>query len=127
DYNQCVKAFVEAESYNGPSIIIAYAPCVNHGIKGGLAGSQTEQKKAVASGYWYNFRYDPRNIGTEKSAFSLDSKAPTENYRDFVLNEVRYSALMRANPERAEALFAKAEAKAKAKRVHLEKLEELYK
>ena len=127
DYNQCVKAFVEAESYNGPSIIIAYAPCINHGIKGGLAGSQTEQKKAVASGYWYNFRYDPRNIGTEKSAFSLDSKAPTENYRDFVLNEVRYSALMRANPERAEALFAKAEDKAKAKRAHLEKLEELYK
>ncbi len=123
DYNQCIKAFTEAESYNGPSIIIAYAPCINHGIKGGMKGAQTEEKKAVTSGYWHCFRYDPRN----ENPFTLDSKAPTTDYQEFISGEVRYSALARQNPERAEKLFKKAEADAKAKYEYLTKLGELYK
>ena len=126
DYNQCIKAFNEAESYHGPSIIIAYAPCINHGIRGGMGISQTEEKKAVAAGYWNLFRYDPRKIGTEESAFSLDSKAPTADYKEFIQGEVRYSSLMRANPARAEELFAKAEDNAKSRLEYLEKLKTLY-
>ena len=126
DYNQCIKAFTEAESYHGPSIIIAYAPCINHGIKGGMGKAQTEEKRAVAAGYWHTFRYDPRLRGTEAGAFSLDSKAPTESYKEFIEGEVRYSSLERSNPERAEQLFQKAEADAVAKREHLEKLKQLY-
>ena len=125
DYNQCIKAFNEAESYKGPSIIIAYAPCINHGIKGGMSIAQTEEKKAVTSGYWNLFRFDPRKA--QEGAFMLDSKAPTEDYREFIANEVRYSSLMRANPERAEKLFAEAEINAKNKREHLERLENMYK
>ncbi len=126
DYNQCLKAFHEAESYHGPSIIIAYAPCINHGIRGGMGISQTEEKKAVAAGYWNLFRYDPRKVGTDESAFSLDSKAPTADYKEFIEGEVRYSSLMRANPERAEKLFDKAEENAKAHLAYLEKLKTLY-
>ncbi len=122
DYNQCVKAFVEAESYNGPSVIIAYAPCINHGIKGGMGVSQIEEKKAVASGYWNMFRFDPRLADEGKNPFTLDSKAPTESYRDFIMGEVRYNALSRSFPERAEELFAKAEKVAAEKYEHLEKL-----
>ena len=113
DYNQCLKAFHEAESYNGPSIIIAYSPCINHGIKGGMTIAQKEEKKAVASGYWFNYRYDPRRAAEGKNPFQLDSKAPTESYRDFILGEVRYSSLTRAFPERAEKLFEKAEEQSK--------------
>lgn len=113
DYNQCLKAFHEAESYNGPSIIIAYAPCINHGIKGGMTIAQKEEKKAVASGYWFNYRYDPRRAQEGQNPFQLDSKAPTESYRDFILGEVRYSSLTRAFPERAEKLFEKAEEQSK--------------
>ncbi len=112
DYNQCIKAFVEAESYNGPSLIIAYAPCINHGIKGGMSIAQTEEKKAVAAGYWNNFRYDPRRADEGKNPFQLDSKAPTASYRDFIMGEVRYNSLTRAFPERAEKLFEKAEKEA---------------
>ena len=115
DYNQCVKAFVEAESYPGPSIIIAYAPCINHGIKGGMKGAQTEEKRAVASGYWHLFRFDPRLEAQGKNPFQLDSKEPTADYQEFLSNEVRYSSLARSNPERAKELFANAEASAKAK------------
>ena len=115
DYNQCIKAFVEAESYNGPSLIIAYAPCINHGIKGGMSIAQTEEKRAVAAGYWSNFRYDPRRADEGKNPFQLDSKAPTESYRDFIMSEVRYNSLTRAFPERAEKLFAKAEKEAAEK------------
>lgn len=122
DYNQCVKAFAEAESYNGPSIIIAYAPCINHGIKGGMGISQIEEKKAVAAGYWNMFRFDPRLADEGKNPFILDSKAPTESYRDFIMGEVRYNALSRSFPERAEELFAKAEKVAAEKYEHLEKL-----
>jgi pyruvate-ferredoxin/flavodoxin oxidoreductase len=124
DYNQTVKAFVEAESYPGPSIIIAYAPCINHGIKGGMKGAQTEEKRAVAAGYWHLFRFDPRLELDGKNPFQLDSKAPTADYQEFLNSEVRYSSLMRANPERATELFAKAEATAKAKYAKLVKLAE---
>ena len=108
DYNQTLKAFREAESYNGPSLIIAYAPCINHGIKGGMSGAQTEIKNAVAAGYWHNFRFDPRRKAEGKNPFVLDSKAPSMSYLDFINNEVRYSSLERTFPERAKDLFAKA-------------------
>lgn len=115
DMNQCIKAFAEAESYNGPSIIIAYAPCINHGIKGGMAASMAEEKKAVAAGYWNNFRFDPRRADEGNNPFVLDSKAPTASYRDFIMGEVRYNSLMRSFPDRAEKLFEQAEKDAKAK------------
>ncbi|MBQ7794339.1 MAG: pyruvate:ferredoxin (flavodoxin) oxidoreductase, partial [Clostridia bacterium] len=122
DYNQCLKAMLEAESYNGPSIIIAYAPCINHGIKGGMSNAQTEEKKAVQSGYWHLFRYDPRLALEGKNPFQLDSKEPTLSYEDFLMGEVRYNSLARSNPERAKELFAKACADAKAKYEHLVEL-----
>jgi len=124
DYNQCLKAMLEAESYNGPSIIIAYAPCINHGIKGGMSIAQTEEKKAVEAGYWHLFRYDPRRTLEGLNPFQLDSKEPKGSYEDFIMGEVRYNSLMRANPERAKALFEKAQADAKAK---YEKLVEMAK
>ena len=126
DYNQCVKAISEAESYNGPSIIIAYAPCINHGIKGGLKNAMTEEKDAVKAGYWHLFRFDPRLKAQGKNPFQLDSKAPTESYTDFLKREVRYTSLMRSNPERAEKLFAEAELQAAQKYAQLQKMVELY-
>lgn len=119
DYNQCVRAFVEAENYQGPSIIIAYAPCINHGIKTGMTTAQLEQKKAVQSGYWHLFRFDPRLKNEGKNSFALDSKAPTMDYRDFIMNEVRYSSLSKVDPELAEKLFDKAAMQAKNKYDHL--------
>jgi pyruvate-ferredoxin/flavodoxin oxidoreductase len=124
DYNQTMKAFVEAESYPGPSIIIAYAPCINHGIKGGMKGAQTEEKRAVQAGYWHLFRFDPRLEEQGKNPFQLDSKAPTADYQEFLHSEVRYSSLARSNPERAAVLFEKAEKNAKAKYEKLVKLAE---
>ena len=124
DYNQCIKAFNEAESYNGPSIIIAYAPCINHGIKGGMSKAQEEEKKAVAAGYWNCFRFDPRLADEGKNPFTLDSKAPSASYRDFIMGEVRYNALTRAFPERAEELFEKAEDYAAKRYEKLEKMAE---
>ncbi len=126
DYNQCLKAFHEAESYNGPSIIIAYAPCISHYIKGGLTNAQAEIKKAVASGYWHNFRFDPRRADAGQNPFVLDSKEPTMDYVEFIKNEARYTALERAFPERAEELFENARKTAKAKYNHLLKLAKLY-
>ena len=122
DYNQCIKAMVEAESYNGPSIIICYAPCINHGIKGGMGVAQMEEQKAVEAGYWNCFRFDPRLADEGKNPFMLDSKAPSASYRDFIMSEVRYNRLARANPERAEELFAQAETIAEKKYEHLAKL-----
>ena len=119
DYNQCIKAISEAESYNGPSIIIGYAPCINHGIKGGMSIAQTEEKKAVEAGYWHLFRYDPRLAAEGKNPFQLDSKAPTGDYKAFLMNEVRYNSLARANPERAEKLFNSAVESAQDKYDHL--------
>ncbi|MDD5952320.1 MAG: pyruvate:ferredoxin (flavodoxin) oxidoreductase, partial [Oscillospiraceae bacterium] len=106
---QCIKAFLEAEHHKGPSVIIAYAPCISHGVKGGLRGVQTVEKKAVASGYWKLFRYDPNRIEQGLNPFQLDSKEPSESYRDFLMSEVRYNSLTRSFPERAEALFTQAE------------------
>ncbi|MCH5299712.1 MAG: pyruvate:ferredoxin (flavodoxin) oxidoreductase [Ruminococcus sp.] len=122
DYNQCIKAMVEAESYNGPSIVICYAPCINHGIKGGMGVAQKEEEKAVQAGYWNCFRFDPRLADEGKNPFMLDSKAPSASYRDFIMSEVRYNRLARSNPERAEKLFAQAEDLAEKKYEHLAKL-----
>ena len=115
DMNQCVKAIQEAESYNGPSIIIGYAPCINHGIRKGMSKSMEEEKLAVQSGYWHLFRFDPRKSAEGKNPFTLDSKAPTKEYQDFIMGESRYINLKKQNPERAEKLFGEAEANAKAK------------
>ena len=115
DYNQTVKAIAEAEAYPGPSLVIGYAPCINHGIKGGMKIAQTEEKKAVTSGYWNLFRFNPALAAEGKNPFHLDSKAPTTEYEDFIMGEVRYNALSRQNPERAKALFAEAKANAEAK------------
>ena len=125
DNNQVLKAMVEAESYNGPSLIICYAPCINHGIKGGMSIAQQEEKKAVEAGYWNIFRYDPRRADEGKNPFMLDCKAPSASYRDFIMGEVRYNSLTRSFPERAEKLFAKAEKVAEEKYAHLEKLASL--
>ena len=119
DYNQCIKAISEAESYNGPSIVIGYAPCINHGIKGGMSIAQTEEKKAVEAGYWHLFRYDPRLVAEGKNPFQLDSKAPSADYKDFIMSEVRYNSLARSNPDRAAKLFESAEASSKDKYAHL--------
>ena len=105
--NQCLKAFLEAESYPGPSIIIAYSPCINHGIDMGL--SQEEEKKAVEVGYWPLYRFDPRLKQEGKNPFILDSKDPKGDFREFLLGEVRYSALTRSFPDQAERLFEQAE------------------
>lgn len=102
--NQCLKAFQEAAAYNGPSIVICYAPCINHGIK--MPFNQAEQKKAVAAGYWNLFRYNPALIEVGQNPFSLDSKAPTADYVEFIEGETRYSALKRSFPGKAEELFA---------------------
>ena len=126
DYNQCVKAIAEAEAYPGPSLVIAYAPCINHGIKVGMSKAQTEEKLAVEAGYWHTFRYNPALKAEGKAAFSLDSKAPTGDYKAFLNGEVRYNALARFNPERAEELFAKSEETAKERYEYLNKLITLY-
>lgn len=115
DYNQTIKAISEAESYNGPSLIIAYAPCISHGLKGGMGSTQSEEKRAVESGYWHLFRFDPRLEEAGKNPFQLDSKEPTSDYKDFILSEVRYSSLARSNQKQADLLFDIAAADAKDK------------
>jgi pyruvate-ferredoxin/flavodoxin oxidoreductase len=123
DYAQTVKAISEAEAYPGPSLIIAYAPCISHGIKKGMSKAQTEEKLAVECGYWNNFRYNP---AAEKK-FTLDSKAPAlEGYQEFLKGEVRYASLAMKNPERAAELFAKNEEDAKERYDYLKKLVTLY-
>ncbi len=128
DMNQCVKAIAEAEAYPGPSLIIAYAPCINHGIRKGMSKAQTEEKLAVESGYWFNFRYNPTLAAEGKDAFSLDSKAPAfEGYQDFLKGENRYASLAKFNPERAAELFAQSEQIAEERYAYLQKLVSLYK
>ena len=122
DFNQTVKAIAEAEAYPGPSLIIAYAPCINHGIKKGMSKAQTEEELAVKCGYWHNFRFNPE----AESKFTLDSKAPTEDYQAFLDGEVRYNSLKRSNPEKAARLFALNEEQAKARYEYLNKLVTLY-
>lgn len=109
DMNQTLKAIAEAEAYPGPSLIIAYAPCINHGLKAGMGASQLESKKAVAAGYWGLYRYNPALLEQGKNPFSLDSKEPTASFREFLLGEVRYSSLVQQFPEQAEELFVKTE------------------
>ena len=108
DKNQVLKAITEAEAYPGPSLIIGYAPCINHGIKIGMGKSQMEAARAVECGYWVNYRYNPSLAGTDKNPFSLDSKEPDfGKFRDYLMGEVRYNSLQRAFPDAAEALFEK--------------------
>ena len=126
DFNQCVKAIAEAESYPGPSLIIAYAPCISHGIKKGMSKAQTEEAEAVASGYWHLFRFNPQLKKEGKSAFILDSKAPSSDYEEFLRGEVRYQSLEKKSPEIAKELFAKAKEDAKERYEHLNKLVTLY-
>ncbi|GAB6167738.1 pyruvate:ferredoxin (flavodoxin) oxidoreductase [Clostridium carnis] len=123
DKNQTLKAIAEAEAYKGPSLIIAYAPCISHGIKSGMANSQDEAKKAVDCGYWGLYRYNPTLIGT-KNPFSLDSKEPKGDFREFLMGEVRYASLAKAFPEAAEALFEKTEKDAMERLAGYKKLSE---
>jgi pyruvate-ferredoxin/flavodoxin oxidoreductase len=106
---QTMKAFQEAEAYNGPSLIIAYAPCINHGIRTGMATSIIQAKKAVEAGYWHLYRFNPDLLEKGEKPFSLDSKEPTASFRDFIMSEVRYTSLLRTFPETAEQLFVGAE------------------
>ncbi len=108
-----LKALVEAEAYKGPSLVIAYAPCINHGIRGGMGVSQQQEKRAVEAGYWHLYRYNPDLAAKGQNPFSLDSKAPTASFQDFLQSEVRYSSLQRSFPERAEWLFRSAETAAR--------------
>ena len=119
---QLLKAITEAEAYHGPSLIIGYAPCEMHSIKGGMMNCQKEMKKAVDCGYWNLFRFNPE----AEQKFTLDSKAPAGGYRDFLMNEARYSRLTREFPDRADTLFDRNEAEAKARYEHLLKLIEMY-
>ena len=124
DFNQTVKAITEAEAYPGPSLIIAYAPCINHGIKKGMSKAQTEEQLAVECGYWNNFRYNP---AAEGNKFFLDSKAPKEeDYQAFLDGEVRYNALKRSNPEKAAKLFAINEQEAMERYEYLKKMVDVY-
>ena len=123
NYNQCLKALIEAESYNGPSLVICYAPCINHGLKGGMSGSIAEEKKAVESGYWNLFRFNP---SLEENKLQIDSGRPISSYEEFLMGEVRYSSLVKKDQEKARELFKKSEEEANNKRDYLTKLEELY-
>lgn len=109
DKNQTLKAIAEAEAYDGPSLIIAYAPCINHGLKVGMGCSQLEEKRAVDCGYWATYRFNPELKEQGKNPFILDSKEPTANFRDFLMGEVRFSSLQKMFPDTAEALFEKTE------------------
>ena len=116
DHNQLMKAITEAEAYHGPSLIIAYAPCINHGIRKGMGNSQLEAKLAVECGYWVNYRYNPQLVGTDKNPFSLDSKEPNfDKFQEFLMGENRYINLQRSFPEAAEALFEKTQNDAKGR------------
>ncbi|MFT8317389.1 MAG: pyruvate:ferredoxin (flavodoxin) oxidoreductase [Sporolactobacillus sp.] len=126
DMNQTLKAITEAESYHGPSLIIGYSPCEMHGIKGGMANAQHEMKLAVDTGYWHNFRFDPRNKWIGKNPLVIDSREPTGSYIDFIKNENRYTRLQRAFPDRAEKLFQEAEALGKEQYAHLKKLQAFF-
>ena len=126
DMNQTIKALAEAEAYPGPSLVIGYAPCEMHSIKGGMTNCQNEMKRAVDCGYWNLFRFNPALKAEGKNPFTLDSKAPTTDYKEFILGEARYSSLTRSFPERAEALFEKAAENSRARYDHLVRLGELY-
>ena len=122
DKNQAIKAITEAEAYPGPSLIIAYAPCINHGIRAGMGKSQLEEKRAVDCGYWATYRYNPELVGTDKNPFVLDSKEPTADFQEFLQGEVRFSSLKRAFPDIAEELYQKTEKDAKTRLAGYQKL-----
>ncbi len=122
--NQLIKAMTEAENYPGPSLIIAYAPCINHGIRGGMGVSQRQEKRAVDAGYWHLYRFNPSLKEEGKNPFILDSKEPTESFLDFLESEVRYSSLRRTFPEQADELFEKAEKDAKERYEKYKKMSE---
>ena len=126
DQNQTLKALKEAEAYPGPSLVIGYAPCEMHSIKGGMTNCQSEMKKAVAAGYWNMFRFNPALKAEGKNPFTLDSKPATADYKEFILNEARYSSLTRSFPDRAEVLFDKAAKNADERYKHLLELQEMY-
>ena len=113
DKNQTLKAISEAEAYPGPSLIIAYSPCINHGIQAGMGQSQAQAKRAVEAGYWSLYRFNPEWKEQGKNPFSLDSSEPTTDFQEFLDSEVRYSGLRRQFPEAAQALYDKAEQDAK--------------
>ena len=119
---QTLKAMQEAEAYHGPSLIIGYAPCEMHSIKGGMANCQAEMKKAVDCGYWNLFRFNPALKAEGKNPFTLDSKEPTGDYQEFIKSETRYSSLAKTRPEIAEELFAKSEKDAKERVAKYKKL-----
>ena len=122
---QLLKAMVEAEAYKGPSLIIAYAPCINHGIKAGMSKVQDEAKRAVEAGYWPLYRYNPDLAAQGKNPFTLDSKPATGDYKEFILGENRYAALKQQFPEEAATLFARAEQEAKDKYDYYKKLNDM--
>ncbi len=122
DKNQTIKTILEAERYDGPSLIICYAPCINHGIKKGMGKTQEDMLDAVKSGYWHLYRYNPEKKKEGKNPFTLDSKDPTESYRDYLMGQVRYTALLREFPNQADELFAKAERDAKERLENYKKL-----
>ncbi len=126
NYNQTLQAIVEAERYPGPSIVIAYAPCINHGLKKGMGFSHYETKLAEACGYWTNFRFNPMLAAEGKNPFTLDSKEPSGDYIEFLKSEVRYSSLLRSFPEKADKLFAESAEQAKARYNFYKKLAALY-
>ena len=126
DMNQTIKALAEAEAYPGPSLVIGYAPCEMHSIKGGMTNCQKEMKRAVDCGYWNMFRFNPALKAEGKNPFTLDSKAPTADYKEFIMGEARYSSLTRSFPERAEELFNEAAENSRARYEHLVRLGELY-
>jgi pyruvate-ferredoxin/flavodoxin oxidoreductase len=122
DKSQYLKALLEAEAYNGPSLIIAYSPCINHGLKNGMGKTQDQEKRAVESGYWHLYRYNPLLKKEGKNPFMLDSKPPTASFQDFLKSEVRYTSLLTTFPEHAQALFDKAEQDAKDRLAAYQKL-----
>ncbi|MGL4737837.1 MAG: pyruvate:ferredoxin (flavodoxin) oxidoreductase [Cellulosilyticaceae bacterium] len=124
DKNQVLKAFMEAESYPGPSLIIAYAPCISHGLREGMGRSINNMAQAVEAGYWHLYRYNPLLKEEGKNPFSLDSKEPKASFREFIMGQVRYTALAKQFPEQAEALFTQAEENAKARYASYKRLQE---
>jgi pyruvate-ferredoxin/flavodoxin oxidoreductase len=113
DKNQLLKALAEAEAHHGPSLVIAYAPCINHGIKAGMGKTQEQTKKAVDAGYWHLYRYNPELVDQGKNPFSLDSKEPKTSFKEFLESEVRYASLKQGFPEVADTLFDQAEKEAR--------------
>ena len=125
DMNQLLKAIKEAEEYNGPSIIIGYAPCISHGIRKGMGWAMEEEKLAVQSGYWNLFRYDPRKELAGENPLTIDMKEPSKDYDEFIMGENRYINLQKKDPERAEKLFGEAKANAKKRYEKLVKLSQI--